>query len=349
MGRIITIALVIAAAVIGRAAGGPGDPKLPVPRPSAIADYYSILRTQPDSIPDASEALLDAGRRLALLTEQLPDSLPLRTSANTVLIVHRKNPKYRDTIDRLLWRRLDPALAAAGDPGELPEAFSRIATELRPLCGTGADTVRSTLEEIYGADYRSFLTSAWPARESRTASWIASILASIGPCEAKLLVDLSLLLAVPLADSSRVRILVIPSHQLQAVSVPVLRDGRATIIVSTRSVSTREGVVDLLCGYLRACDSLAPEGTPSMVRLLSAEHPSGGVPRRPPGLEQSLLRYAVSLELQRTCGWDGFLAVPTDSSLAASFRKNWDVYVAGGIPLPTAVAAIVSEASAGVR
>jgi hypothetical protein len=283
------------------------------------------------------------------LTEQLPESLPLRTPANTVLIAHRKNPKYREAIDRLLWRRLDPALSCVESPEELDAALDRIAVELRPLCATRADSIRMTLLDLYKQDYPSFLATIWPARERPVDAWIGAVTGAIRPHESALLAELGRMLVIPIPDTSRVRILVVAGDGTPADSSPVVRSGVATIIVRPLPVAERDAAVDLLCGYLQACDALAPENTGSATRLLAESVQAPRSPHLAKDLSLSLLRYAVSKEFAKIYGWEGIVSLPADAARAASYKKNWDAYAAGAISLSTACAAIGSDASGGEK
>ncbi len=283
------------------------------------------------------------------MTEQLPESLPLRTPANTVLIAHRKNPKYREAIDRLLWRRLDPALSCVTTPEELDAALDQIAVELRPLCGTRADSIRVSLRDLYKQDYPSFLATTWPARERRVDAWIGAVTGAIRPHESALLAELGRILVIPIPDTSRVRILVVIGDGPPADSNPVVRSGVATIVARAQPVAEREAAVDLLCGYLQACDALAPENTASATRLLVGSVKASQSPHLAKDLSRSLLRYAVSKEFAKIYGWEGIVSLPADATRAASYRKNWDAYAAGAISLSTACAAIGSDASGGEK
>ncbi len=349
MGRTLTIWLVIAGAICGRAAAGIDVPQLPALRPAPLSDFYGTLRAfgSGDSLSSEPASLRNAGVRLALLTEQLPESLPLRTPANTVLIAHRKNPKYREAIERLLWRRLDPALSCVTTTEELNAALDRIAVELRPLCGTRADSVRASLRDLYKQDYPSFLATTWPAREHPMDQWIGAVTGAIRPHESALLAELGRLLGFSIPDTSRVRILVVGRDATPADSDPVVRSGVATIVVPARPVFEREAALDLLCEYLHACDAILPDNAASATRLLAESVQGSQSPHLAKELSRSLLRYAVSKELAAIYGWDGIVSLPADAARAASYKKNWDAYAAGAIPLSTACAAIGSDASGG--
>jgi hypothetical protein len=351
VGRLLTLWLILAGATFSPAAAGGAGPRLPVPRPAPLSDFYVTIRAlgAGDSLSGGLASLRGAGARLEILTEQLPESLPLQTVANTVIIAHRRSPKYRASIERLLWRRLDPALSSVAGPEELAPSLEWIATQLRPLCGTDADSVRMSLQELYKSDVPGYLATVWPRREPAIDAWIRGVTDALRPHESSLLAQLGKLLAVSPPDSSRIRILVVSVAPPPMASAPIVRDGRATIVLSSGSGSARESAIDLLCGYLRACYALAPEDSPTAERVLSRFVRGMGSPSVEQELQRSLLRYAVSRELAERYGWEGLVAAPGDSTRAASFRKNWDAYAAGGISLSTACAAIASDASGGGR
>jgi hypothetical protein len=346
VGRIFVLGLFLTAAILGRASGDKLIPRLPAPRPAAYSEFYTSLRESSvtTSRPEAAGFFPDAGRRLALLTEQLPESLPLRTPANTVLIVHRKNPKYRESIERLLWRRLDPALATLAGSDELQGALTRVATELRPLCGDRSDSVRMELEGIYESTTPPFLATAWPSLRQTLLAGIRGATDPLLPHEGNLLADLGRLLAVPIPDTSRVSILAVTATVPAAARPPVLHDGRARVVVTIRPEDAHANALDLLCAYVTACDALAPPNSATALRLVSSPTP-GKSDRPSPEMPRALLRYAISKELQALYGWNDVRALPADSTLAAACMKNWNAYAAGGISLATACAAIVAESS----
>lgn len=283
---------------------------------------------------------------MALLTDQLPESLPLRTPANTVLIVHRRNPKYRESIERLLWRRLDPTLTTLTSTDELQEALTQVTKDLRPLCGERADSIRRELDGIYASTIPPFLSTSWAPLRTELEDGIRAAVDPLLPHEAKLLGELGRLLDVTLPDTSKISIHAVTADIPMAARNPVLANGRARVVVTILPGNAHATALDLLCAYVSACDALAPAHHSTALRLVSSSAP-GTRNHPPPELPRSLLRYAVSRELQTVCGWTDVAALPADSTVAASYKKNWDAYAAGGISLATACAAIVAETSGG--
>lgn len=342
----LTVALLLVVTNLGRASAENTNPCLPALRLAAMADFYALLRAAAhDSLPEDSASVSAAGTKLSLLTEYLPDSIPLRTQANTVLIAHRKNPKYRASIERLLWRRLDPIFCTLDSPEELSPALTRAAIDLQPVCGTAADSVRLMLGDLYASSYPHFSTNLWAGREDEIDRWRRTIEEELEPHGAELLGDLARQLALTLPDTSRVRILVIAAPLPSGITGVVARDDRATLVVSCRASSGHTAIVALLCDYLLACDALAPPDSPSAVRLIAKEVKSRGDSRLERALPRALLQYATAKELTRRLGWKDREILPESETWLASFQKNWGAYSAGGISLSSACAAIASEAA----
>ena len=317
-----------------------------------LADFYCTLRAlgRGDSIPAAPEALREAAQRLQDLTEYLPDSIPLRTPENTVLIVHRKNPRYRAHVARLLWRRLDPALTTLCFPEEVPSTLTNIGIELKPICGTRADSVQHSLEDLYRSAYPLFLTYVWPSHEQRIRTWIRNLGRELGPCEGEILAQVSRDLSLPLVDSSRVRIIVVGAGVPDGATTVRARNGLSILLQASQAADGKEGAFVLLRTYLTGCHSLSPETEKSALRLLEqAIMNTQADPKIIRELPQELLDYALERTITRACGWTSPRWKHSDTGALSGIHANWDAYLSGGLTLEAACRAMAAAAVGGQR
>lgn len=312
------------------------------------ANFYVTLRAAAadDSLRGVPATLREPAARLRSLTEFLPDSLPLRTEAKTVLIVHRRNPKYRTHVERLLWRRLDPYLSDPGSPEAIPAILSRAASDLTPICHSGADSIRWVLADLYRTAYPVYQASVWPSSRRSLVNWKADFDREVRPLERRLLGRLSRDLALPLPDSSRVRIRLVTGRLPEGNGIFATTGGRYLLLSECDAPVRGQGGIRLLRNYMRIADALAPESAGTAPRLLAAaidSLPSGA--GTIVGLPDLLLDYAIARALESTLGWPIPPNSPEQDGRFSVIKKHWDAYLAGGITLDTACSAIASDAA----
>lgn len=320
--------------------------------PSLVIDgtgnFYVTLRSAAadDSMRGVPASMRAAAARLRDLTEFLPDSLPLRTEAKTVLIIHRKNPRYRAHVERLLWRRLDPALSAPGSPAEIPLILSRAASDLKPVCHEGADSIRWILADLYRSSYPVYQASLWPSDRRSLTNWKADFDREIRPLERRLLGRLSRDLALPMPDSSKVGIRLVTKSLPEGNGVFSPTAGSYLLLAECDEPARGRGGIQLLRSYLRIADALAPEGAITAPRRLAgALDAIPGDRAAGAQIPDLFLDYAIARALESTLGWPIPPFGPEHESAIAVIKKHWDAYLAGGITLETACDAIAAEAA----
>ncbi|MBM3288022.1 MAG: hypothetical protein FJY88_11830, partial [Candidatus Eisenbacteria bacterium] len=270
-------------------------------------DFYFTLRTA--AARDSSRAaipadLRDAGARLGALTEFLPDSLPLRTKEGTVLIIHRKSRKYREDVERLLWRRLDPALSGRFSTEDIPYTLGGIRDAMRPLCKTKADSIYDVLSDIYRSTYPGYLTALWPARQDDLNAWIGSICGRLGDRQPLLLERLSRDLRVSLAGPGQLTLCVVTlAPPVEDVLFRPDPQRPAVLFVERRG----EGVaaaIHLISGYLRGCRQARPADETALDVLRKTASAAGLNATAVEALETSMIDCAVAKALHDIAGID---------------------------------------------
>ena len=262
----------------------------------------------------------------------------------------RKTPRHRAQIERLLWRRLDPTFSSLESPEQISSRLDQVALELRPTCGAGADSIRAVLGDLYRSAYPVYLSTIWPTHRRESRAFGESLLVALAPRERRLLSLLSRWLAMPLPDSSAVRLLVIAAPSVGHIG-PVPGDaGTYMIVMSARSQRVPEASLALFRDCLRVAEAVGPEQSKSAPRLLAhALETARAAPDVLTQLPVAFLDYAIAKCLQEVLNWNHLSPLQDDAPYAALFRKNWDAYLGGGIDLDTACAAIASEASLPAR
>ena len=319
----------------------------PAPRTSARADLYVTLRAAdaPDSLSPLPPALRDAARRLQSLTEFLPDSLALRTPENTVLIMYRKNPRHRAHVERLLWRRLDPALASLGESDDLPRVLDRLASDLSPLCGPRADSIRVGLSKLLASALPVFRNTLWPARERANLAFAESVRSGPSGEGRGVLSGLSRTLAMPLPDTTKFRMLVLSGRPPERIPPVRTEDGSAVLLACSDGPLDPDGWIELLREYLGIAEALSPGNAETAPRILGgALSEMGAPPDLRARISGAFLDYAIAKTLETALGWGRTRPLADGSPYADVLRKNWNAYLAGGISLDTACRAIASEA-----
>ncbi len=342
-------AALIAMALLAPLCGRVAEARLPALGIDGVGNFYVTLRAASAAAPSSSVPPLLRGPadRLRSLVEFLPDSLPLRTEAKTVLIVHRRNPKYRSHVERLLWRRLDPYLSAPGSPAEIPGIISGAAVDLKPLCHEGADSIRVVLADLYRSAFPLFQSSLWPAARRDLELWSSAFDDSIRPGEDRLLGNISRVLALPLPDSTKVRIRLVKDRLPEGNGIYSAPDGGYLILVECEEPVLGRGAILLLRRYLRVADALAPADAVSAPRRLAGaiDALASGEAAAIAGLPDAFLDYVVARALESSLGWSIPPIAPEQERVQSVIKRHWDAYLAGGITMETACKAIVSDAA----
>jgi hypothetical protein len=315
---------------------------------SPLSDFYFTLRT--DSVKDTASTLppqmRTAAAQLHALTGFLPDSLPLKTVQNTVLIVHHKNPKYTATIDRLLWRRLDPALGTLNSPEDLSRVLPDISASLQPLCGNKADSIRAALSDLYKSSYPVYLTSSWPVHKRETTAWMRETEKLFLPRERDVLSHLSRQLALPLADSSRVRIWVVGSAVPDdGVLYPSKDRSYVSIVIPARETGF-QAVTRVLNWYVQASALLSADSSATALHLLDrALREAKADPVLMGELPRALIDEAITRALVDAYGTTASTGGTRPSrAYDAGLKKSWGAHLAGALTLEEACKSIATAA-----
>ena len=316
---------------------------------TALSDFYFTLRAASgsDSASNLPQSTLAAAARLNGLTEFLPDSLPLKTQANTVLIVHRKNPKYTATIDRLLWRRLDPGLGTLQSPEEMSRVLPDIAASLQPLCGSGADSIRIALNELYKSTYPLYLTSTWPLHRRETSAWIREFEGLFLPREKDALSALSKQLAVPLGDTSQVRIFVVSSAVPDDGVLYASKDLSYVSIVIPARESGYRAVGRILRWYLKGSELIATDSSATLLRILDRKlQEAHAAPALMRELPDALIAHAIGKLVADQYGSDELLGAAGDGPpYMPALRRAWSAHISGALSVDETCRSIVEAAT----
>jgi hypothetical protein len=313
---------------------------------SPLSDFYFTLRTDTgvDSASNLPPSTRIAATRLHALTEFLPDSIPLKTTANTILLVHRKNPKYTAAINRLLWRRLDPDLGALASPEDLSRVLPEITLSLEPICGNAADSIQGALSDLYKSSYPLYLTSTWPPHHREVSTWIREFERLFLPHEEAALTDISKQLALPLADSTQVRFLVVASDARRDENLYESRDrSYVSIVIPARETGYR-AAGRILHWYVRGSTVLSPDSSATALRLLERELRVAKVePDLMRDLSDALIDYAVFRTLARIYDNTDFAGGTSEARpYMPALKEAWDSRIAGATSIEDACKAIAA-------
>ncbi len=316
---------------------------------TSLSDFYFTLRASSGSdstsiLPQPTRA---AAARLHGLTEFLPDSLPLKTQANTVMIVHRKNPKYTATIDRLLWRRLDPGLGTLRSPEDLSRALPEIAASLQPVCGNKADSIRIALSDLYKSAYPLYLTSTWPLHRRETSAWIREFETLFLPREKDALASLSRQLALPLGDTSQVRIFVVGSGVPDDGILYASRDRSYVSMVIPARESGYRAVGRILHWYVKGSEILGADSSATALHILDrALQEAHAEPALIRDLPDALIDYAIGRTVADLYGSDDLLgSAGAAPPYMPALRRAWNAHIAGAMSTEEACRSIVEAAA----
>lgn len=349
------IALCWIATLLGAQGSGAVDPDRTMEpgirlKATPLSDFYFTLRTSSPSDPSSGlpQPTRAAAARLQDLTTFLPDSLPLKTPANTVLIVHRKNPKYTATIDRLLWRRLDPGLGTLRSPEDLSRVLPEIIADLQPLCGNKVDSIRIGLSDLYKSAYPMYLTSTWPTHHRETSAWIREFERLYLPREKDALAGLSKQLALPLGDSSQVRILVVGSGVPEDGILYASRDRSYVSVVIPARGSGYQAVGRVLHWYLKSSEVLRADSSATVPHLLEqALQKAHATPALVRDLTDALIDYAIARTVADLYGNETLLAsAGAEQPYMPALRRAWNAHNAGALSTEEACRSIAEAAAA---
>jgi hypothetical protein len=325
--------------------------------PDPRTEYYFSLRSAADGelAAGAPEWERDGVARLRRLLEFLPDSLPLRTPANTVLILYRKNPRHTQHFERLLWRRLDPLVAGAGPRDDLSGALGRMAEEMRPLCGPKADTLAILARALFDAGLPGFQRDPWPARKLRLEAWRGAIESRLGPHREEATARLASDLGLPANDSLTVRVLL--GTRTTATDGMTLPTGPGSIVVVLSPVDGEKpgDLARLLRAVGRGADAFGSAAAPTArQRLVQGITERGGDPKLASSVAEGLVHFTVESVLHELFGETAAAAAgrngatpPAWAAHEKMIAANWRAYREGGLTLEaacqTTAAAVVTR------